>query len=157
MKSVFLVVALLVAAPLAAQSPTPAIVDAVNEMVLAPGAAATAQPIVSLITNIGATSPLCNLTPFIGPLATANPKFYEFDDPFHVGKACRVPVPTTIPVGSGYTLVSTLMARSISSCVDAAGTTISPCESPRSVAIGPFDVTPLWTVPARPSGGKLLP
>lgn len=150
MKKLLVCLFLLIPVPLLAQTPTPAIPSSVDILVLPPGSdPATAAPVGTRNTPIGATLPNCNIAtlPAPGPTPLVNPTKAYFDDPFagHTGRFCQVDMPTGLPNNTGYIAVA--VAKADSCTVN--GSTITPCPSPRSlVGVPPFNIQPVLTPPA---------
>jgi len=144
------VCSLLFASVAFAQPTVPAVPTSVDVLVLpATGDPLTVAPIATRNTPIGVAT-LCNLaasTPDASPIT--NPRSMEFTDPFTAGRVCRVPMPTGLPVGTGYRAVALLVAPT---CSPDGVTAVTPCRSLRSaVGTPPFSVAPILTLPVTPT------
>lgn len=162
-----LLLCLVLAGAVHAQSTTPALPTSVDIVVLpATGDPATVAPLgvrTTVIATVNATTGVvtsnaqCGRAPTTGPTTPImNPTLAEFDDPFTAGKKCVAPLPVGLPDGTGYRTVGVLTAPSCQPT--AGGPLVSPCPSPRSqVGVPPFTVASARTPPAVLTGLAVRP
>lgn len=132
-----------------AQVATPVLPTSADVLVIpALGDPTTVAPIA--VRNTPVSAALCNQAALpAGPLSPLiNPATVEVDDPFTVGRKCRLAMPVGLPNGAGYRAVAVFNGL--------CGT--SPCSSSRSlVGIPPFDIVGIQASPAVPTTPAVRP
>lgn len=159
--SAALVLLIMLAAPVRAQTPGPAPIHRLSLAVIAlTGDPLTAVAIqcgtVPCISTLGIMTPTaapCNQPPSgsAGP-NPVNPKVAAVDDPFTAGRECRVNFPPNMPDGQ-WRIVTYWESDT---CVTPPATVGIPCVGARSGAVGPFTVVSPRLPPSAPTGPRIL-
>lgn len=144
---------------------SPVIPTQVDVLVLpAAGDPVTVAPVANRSTVIGVRNadgtvtpgPVCDQPPSSAVPSIVNPTTVAFADPYHLGRDCRVPLPSGLPDGVGYRVVAQFIAPTCQPNVNQPPQT--PCVSARSaVGVPPFSVASATLPPVVPTRLVVLP
>lgn len=140
---------LLAAGTAAAQTPTPAPITEFQVLILPmTGDASTVQPIATQNTSIGPTMNCGFPNPTTPPPTTpvVNPNLFYLNDPFTIGRSCKLAFPQSLPAGQ-YRWAGVFVAAT---CNPTGTQDISPCPSARTAGVPNFSVSNPTTAPPAP-------